>query len=232
MKSDSGEVVVRCAGIARTYSGESPIRALQPASFAVGAGEQVVVCGPSGSGKSTLMNLLGLLDTPTIGRYEFLGEDVSELGEADRAGLRAKEIGFVFQSYHLMGGRTAIENVETGLLYGGVVHRVRTARARSALHRVGLDHRADMEVTRLSGGEKQRVAIARALVHSPSLLLADEPTGNLDSATSLLVLALFEELRAEGLTQIVVTHNEAVAARCSRRFDLVDGCLTDSVLAS
>lgn len=208
------------------------MEALAPASFSIIRGEQVVVCGPSGSGKSTLLNLLGLLDAPSAGSYELLGEDASALGEADRAGFRAQAIGFVFQSFHLLAGRSSVENVATGLLYRGVARRRRVARAREVLDRVGLAGRADTEVSRLSGGERQRVAIARALVHDPELLLADEPTGNLDSETSGRVLGLLDELNAEGYTQIIVTHNEAIAARSPRRLDLLDGRLTDSAAAS
>ena len=230
--SSASETVVSCRGVARTYGGEVPVEALVPASFSIARGEQVVVCGPSGSGKSTLLNLLGLLDVPSAGSYELLGEDTSALGEADRAGLRAEAIGFVFQSFHLLAGRSSVENVATGLLYRGVGRRRRVTRAREVLDRVGLADRADTEVSRLSGGERQRVAIARALVHDPELLLADEPTGNLDSETSGRVLRLLDELNAEGYTQIIVTHNETIAARSPRRLDLLDGRLTDSAAPS
>jgi len=230
--SSPSETVVSCRGVARIYGGEVPVEALAPASFAIARGEQVVVCGPSGSGKSTLLNLLGLLDAPSAGSYELLGEDTSALGEADRAGFRAQAIGFVFQSFHLLAGRSSVENVATGLLYRGVGRRRRVARAREVLDRVGLADRAGTEVSRLSGGERQRVAIARALVHDPELLLADEPTGNLDSETSGRVLGLLDELNAEGYTQIIVTHNETIAARSPRRLDLLDGRLTDSAATS
>jgi putative ABC transport system ATP-binding protein len=224
----SAEPVVSCRELQRTYEGLVPVEALRPASFSVGRGEQVVVCGPSGSGKSTLLNLLGLLDRPNGGSYRLLGEDTAGLGERDRAGLRAEVLGFVFQSFHLMSGRTATENVATGLLYRGTRRRIRMQRAREVLERVGLADRADAEVTRLSGGERQRVAVARAIVHEPELLLADEPTGNLDTATSRLLLDLLDQLNADGYTQIIVTHNEAIAARAARRIDVVDGNLTDS----
>lgn len=220
--------VIVCDQLSRTYDGTVPVEALRPASFVINKGEQVAVCGPSGSGKSTLLNLLGLLDAPTSGTYRLIGEDVSMLKEKDRAGLRAAVIGFVFQSFHLLPGRTATENVETGLLYSGVGRRHRLRQAREVLERVGLSDRADTEVSRLSGGERQRVAIARALIHEPDLLLADEPTGNLDSGTSDLVLGLLDEISQDGYAQVIVTHNEAIAARCPRRLDLLDGRLTDS----
>lgn len=224
----STETVVSCQGVTRTYEGNVPVVALQPASFSIVAGEQIAVYGPSGSGKSTLLNLLGLLDAPSNGTYELLGENTTELNEAGRAGLRANGIGFVFQSFHLLAGRTAVENVELGLLYLGASRRTRNSRAREVIDRVGLTPRADSDVSLLSGGERQRVAIARAIVHEPKLLLADEPTGNLDSATSERVLELLDELNADGFTQIIVTHDEAIAARASRRFRVLDGHLVDS----
>lgn len=224
----SSETVVSCQGVARTYAGSVPVVALQPASFSVVTGEQIAVYGPSGSGKSTLLNLLGLLDAPSAGTYELLGENTTSLNEAERAGLRANGIGFVFQSFHLLAGRTAAENVELGLLYLGASRRTRDLRAREVLDRVGLTPRADSDVSLLSGGERQRVAIARAIVHQPKLLLADEPTGNLDSATSVRVLGLLDELNADGFTQIIVTHDEAIAARAPRRFRVLDGHLVDS----
>ncbi|MBN2623848.1 MAG: ABC transporter ATP-binding protein [Acidimicrobiales bacterium] len=227
--SGSGAIVT-CAGVSKTYGeGVARVEALKGASFAVGRGEQVAVCGPSGSGKSTLMNVLGLLDVPTEGSYELLGIDVSALGEPGRAGLRSRVIGFVFQSFHLLGARSAAENVELALLYSAVPRRHRSAVARETLARVGLAHRADADVTTLSGGERQRVAIARAIAHGPELLLADEPTGNLDTATSDQVLSVLDDLNTgDGLTQIVVTHSEALAARIGRRLDVLDGVVTDS----
>lgn len=222
------ESVVSCQGLAKIYEGDVPVEALRDATFTVGAGEQVVICGPSGSGKSTLLNLLGLLDSPSIGSYQLIGEDVSGLGERDRAGLRAEVLGFIFQSFHLVRGRTAAENVAAGLLYQGIDHRTRMRRAREVLERVGLEKRADSDVTQLSGGERQRVAIARAVVHEPRLLLADEPTGNLDSSTSERILDLLDELNGAGFTQIIVTHNEAIVRRITRRLDVMDGVLVDS----
>lgn len=223
------DVVVSCVGVSKTYGAQGArVDALKDASFEVRSGEQVAVCGPSGSGKSTLMNVLGLLDVPTAGDYELMGTDVSALGEPGRAGLRSRVIGFVFQSFHLLGARTSAENVELALLYSAVPRRRRAIVARETLDRVGLAHRADADVTTLSGGERQRVAIARAIAHAPDLLLADEPTGNLDTATSDQVLAVLDDLNAgDGLTQIVVTHSEALAARIGRRLDVLDGAVTE-----
>jgi putative ABC transport system ATP-binding protein len=222
--------VLHCVGIAKTYDGDVPVEALRPATFALHKGEQVAVCGPSGSGKSTLMNVLGLLDTPTAGSYWLMGTGSSALSEAERAGLRASAIGFVFQSFHLLAARTAVENVQLGMTYRGVPRRQRVAQAREVLDRVGLAHRADAEVTTMSGGERQRVAIARAIAGEPELLLADEPTGNLDSATGERVLELLAELSDDGYTQIIVTHDRGVAARAPRRLDVLDGHVTDSAV--
>lgn len=224
-------VLVCCAGMAKTYEAVVPVQALRPMDVVIRRGEQVAVCGPSGSGKSTLMNLLGLLDVPTKGRYMLRGEDTSELSEVERAGLRAETIGFVFQSFHLLPARTASENVELGLTYVGVPRRRRCEAARDVLARVGLAHRADANVTTLSGGERQRVAVARAIAHRPELLLADEPTGNLDSETSEALLALLTELNGEGLTQVIVTHDRSLAARLPRRLDVLDGWVADSAPA-
>ena len=221
-------VLVRCTQMAKTYEAAVPVHALRPMDVVIRRGEQVAVCGPSGSGKSTLMNLLGLLDVPTAGVYELRGVDSSDLSEVERAGLRAETIGFVFQSFHLLAARTASENVELGLTYVGVPRRRRYDAAREVLTRVGLAHRADENVTKLSGGERQRVAVARAIAHRPELLLADEPTGNLDSGTSEALLMLLAELNGEGLTQVIVTHDRSLAARLPRRLDVLDGRVTDS----
>ena len=230
MSSDGAAPLVRCRDLGRTYPGHSPVEALRAVTFDVAAGEQVAICGPSGSGKSTLMNLLGLLDAPTAGRYELEGKDVSSLPERSRAGLRATLLGFVFQSFHLLPGRTATHNVALGLLYTGVGRRSRLEQAREALTLVGIAHRADADVTQLSGGERQRAAIARAIVHRPRLLLADEPTGNLDSKSSGRILDLLEQLREGGLTQLVVTHDPEVAKRASRVLDVHDGQLTEEAV--
>lgn len=224
-------VLVRCTDVAKTFEGSVPVHALHPANFVIRRGEQVAICGPSGSGKSTLMNLLGLLDVPTNGSYELAGVDSSELSEVERAGLRAETIGFVFQSFHLLATRSAMENVELGLTYLAKPRRRRREAAREMLHRVGLAHRIDENVTKLSGGERQRVAVARAIAHRPELLLADEPTGNLDTETGEALMSLFAELNAEGLTQIVVTHDRSLAGRMPRRLGVLDGSVTDSAAA-
>jgi len=220
--------IVSCVEMSRTYCGSVPVKALRAANLTIHRGEQVAVCGPSGSGKSTLLNLLGLLDRPSAGSYRLLGVDTTDLGERPRAGLRAEAIGFVFQSFHLLPGRSAAENVAMGMLYTGAARIERTNRARHVLERVGLADRADTDVTRLSGGERQRVAIARAILLEPALLLADEPTGNLDTGIGSSILDLLGELHADGYTQIIVTHNDAVAQRATRRIDVVDGRLIDS----
>jgi ABC-type lipoprotein export system ATPase subunit len=187
----------------------------------------VAIVGPSGSGKSTLLSILGCLDHPTGGNYLIDGIDAGGLSDAERTAVRARYIGFVFQSFHLLGHRTALENVMLAELYGNGQRAGRAERAMAALERVGMAHRRDFLPTRLSGGEQQRVAIARALLGSPKLLLCDEPTGNLDSANTEALLALFDELAQQGLTFIVVTHDEEVAAHGKRRARMVDGRLTE-----
>jgi putative ABC transport system ATP-binding protein len=179
--------------------------------------------GPSGSGKSTMLNVIGLLDRPTQGTYLFEGIDTSTLGEGQRAGLRSRRIGFVFQSFHLLAHRTVMENVVLATIYNRMPRPERFPAAEGALRRVGLGHRIDFLPTRLSGGERQRVALARALVTRPALLLADEPTGNLDSVTGDAVLGMFDELRADGLTLMVVTHDDKVSAHADRVIRLRDG---------
>jgi len=181
------------------------------------------VVGPSGSGKSTMLNVLGLLDRPTEGSYLFEGIDTSDLDEGQRAGLRSRRIGFVFQSFHVLAHRSVIENVLLSTIYSGMPRDDRVSAAETALLQVGLGHRMDFLPSKLSGGERQRVAIARALVTRPAILLADEPTGNLDSATGAGVLRLFDELRAEGLTLVVVTHDGEVSRHADRAIRLRDG---------
>ncbi|WP_328871572.1 ABC transporter ATP-binding protein [Streptomyces sp. NBC_00287] len=224
-----GDTVLELHGVGRTYPGPPPVTALRPASLSVRQGDFVTVSGPSGSGKSTFLNIAGLLDTPTEGRYVLGGVDVSRLTDAERTAVRGRRIGFVFQSFHLMPHRTALENVELGMVYAGVPRRERTERARQALCGVGLGHRLDALPSRLSGGERQRVAIARALAVRPTLLLCDEPTGNLDSATADAVLGLLDELNDRGMTLVVITHDAAVAARGSRRVTIRDGVLSEPV---
>jgi putative ABC transport system ATP-binding protein len=216
--------VVALAAVGRTFTaGDVDVPALRDATMTIDSGEYVAVVGPSGSGKSTLLNLLGLLDRPTDGTYLLEGVDTSSLSEGQRAGVRSRRIGFVFQSFHLLAHRSVLENVLLSTIYNRMPRADRVPAAEEALSRVGLERRIGFLPTKLSGGERQRVAIARALVTRPALLLADEPTGNLDSATSDAVLNLFDELRADGLTLVVVTHDPAVSARADRAIVLRDG---------
>ncbi len=219
--------VIELVGVTRTYGSDPPVEALRATDLRIAPGEWVAVSGPSGSGKSTLLSLVGLLDRPTEGTYRFDGVDTHDLSERERAGLRARSIGFVFQAFHLLARRTVVENVMLAELYGGSPRRGRRQRAQDALARVGLDDRRDFLPTRLSGGQRQRAAIARALVGNPSVLLCDEPTGNLDSHTAEEVLALFEGLWHDGLTVVMITHDADVAGRAPRRVTIVDGVLTD-----
>jgi len=199
------------------------VTALVDVSLAVEPGEFVAVVGPSGSGKTTLMNILGCLDRPTSGRYVLDGTSVAELDDDRLAALRSRSIGFVFQSYNLLPRASALDNVATPLIYQGVGRREREARARAALERLGLGDRTHHEPTELSGGQQQRVAIARALVTEPALLLADEPTGNLDSASGAEVMALLHELNASGRTIVLITHDVEVAAAANRQIHVRDG---------
>ncbi|MFD0275985.1 ABC transporter ATP-binding protein [Kitasatospora sp. NPDC127111] len=227
--------VIEFRRVGLTYPGPPPVTALQPCDLSVAPGDYLTVTGPSGSGKSTFLNLVGLLDTPTTGRYLLDGIDTSALPDGDRTALRGRRIGFVFQSFHLLPHRSAAENVALALLYTASRGRrgaaERRERARAALVQVGLGHRLDALPTRLSGGERQRVAIARALVGRPSLLLCDEPTGNLDSTTAESVLALLDDLHAEGLTVLLITHDPQVAARGRRTVAIRDGVLREVAAA-
>jgi putative ABC transport system ATP-binding protein len=201
---------------------------LRDVDLEIGRGESVAIVGPSGSGKSTLLHILGLLDQPTLGRYDLDGDDVAGMSDSQRSGLRGRRIGFVFQDFHLLRHRTVTENVMTALLYNRSPRRERRERALAALERVGLVHRRNATPSTLSGGERQRVAIARAVVSEPVLLLADEPTGNLDSATGASVLESFETLRRDGITIVVATHDHAVSGVAERRVRIVDGVLSET----
>jgi macrolide transport system ATP-binding/permease protein len=215
-------------GIGRQYGSEpAAVHALVDVDLTLERGEWLAITGPSGAGKSTLLHVIGCLDRPTSGTYSIDGIDTAGLGDEERAGLRSRRIGFVFQSFHLLPYRTVLENVMLAEVYRKQSSRGRRARALATIERVGLSHRADFLPGKLSGGERQRVAIARAMVGSPSLLLCDEPTGNLDSKSSAAILDLFERLHREGLTLIMVTHNEEVANRAGRRVHMVDGALTE-----
>ncbi|GAA1831426.1 ABC transporter ATP-binding protein [Luedemannella flava] len=221
---------VEVEDVTREYrlGGGVSVPALRGVSLTVGAGDYVAIVGPSGSGKSTLMHLLGGLDRPSSGRLLLGGRDVAALGAADLARLRNEVIGFVFQSFHLLPQTTAVDNVALPLIYRGVGRSTRRRRAVEMLHRVGLGHRVDHRPNQLSGGEQQRVAIARALVTEPAVLLADEPTGNLDSVAGAAVLALLEELNAErGVAVVIVTHDREVAARAHRQIVMRDGEIVD-----
>ncbi|MEU3244624.1 MULTISPECIES: ABC transporter ATP-binding protein [unclassified Streptomyces] len=221
--------VIRLRGVAKTYPGAVAVHALHPTDLDIARGDFVAVVGPSGSGKSTLLNLIGMLDRPSTGRYDFAGTDVSSLRERERTALRGRRVGFVFQSFHLLSHRTATENVALAQLYVTTDRGARDDRAAQALRTVGLGHRLDALPPTMSGGERQRVAIARALVNRPELVLCDEPTGNLDSATSGHVMTLLEELHAAGLTVVVITHDPAVAERARRVLTIRDGrILTDT----
>ena len=221
--------VIDLRGLARSYPGSPPVAALRPADLVIEAGDYVAVTGPSGSGKSTLLHLLGLLDSPTGGRYLLDGLDTSALNDRDRSGLRGRRIGFVFQAFHLLPYRTALENVLLAELYNQTPRGDRSHAAVDALDAVGLGHRLDALPTTLSGGECQRVAIARALVTRPSLLLCDEPTGNLDSRTAAALMELLDQLNAAGFTIVVITHDEKVASHAGRMIAISDGVLSERV---
>jgi putative ABC transport system ATP-binding protein len=220
----AAEPIIRLDRVSRTYEmGRLAVHALSDISLTVGDGEFLAIVGPSGSGKSTMMNIIGCLDRPSSGQYVLAGTPVAELDDDGLARVRSRTIGFVFQSYNLLPRTSALDNVMTPLLYQNVSRRDRTARARAALERLGLGDRFDHEPSELSGGPQQRVAIARALVTNPALLLADEPTGNLDSASGLEVMAVLRELNATGRTIVLITHDPDVASGASRQIHLHDG---------
>ena len=216
--------MIRLDNVHRIFQvGDQEVHALRDVDCEIGAGEYVSIMGPSGSGKSTLLNLIGLLDTPTSGVYRFLGEEVSQLSESEQAGIRREKIGFVFQFFHLISRLTAYRNVELPLTLAGTPSSERRDRVLAALNSLGLSDRIDHRPDQLSGGQRQRVAIARAVVVEPAILLADEPTGNLDQASGDEVVQILEELNGRGLAVIVVTHDPDIGSRARRRLRMVDG---------
>ncbi|HEY3716497.1 MAG TPA: ABC transporter ATP-binding protein [Jatrophihabitantaceae bacterium] len=223
--------VIELDDVRKVYrTGDIAVEALRGVSLSIGQGEYVAIMGPSGSGKSTLMHILGCLDVPTSGRYWLAGEDVSTMDEIDLAEVRNQRIGFVFQQFNLLPSLSALRNVEVPLSYAGVPREIRRQQARTALERVGLGDRVQHRPGELSGGQQQRVAVARALVTDPALVLADEPTGNLDSASTEDVLRLFAELHDQGRTVVLITHEREVAERAARVINIRDGAIAEGGL--
>ena len=223
MSRGTSPAVLELDQVSKTYGEQPPVPALRSVSLEVRAGELLAIVGPSGSGKSTLLHIIGTLERPTGGRLRIAGIDAGGLDDRQLAALRARSIGFVFQQFFLAEHQTALDNVADGLLYAGIAAQARRERAAEALTRVGLAHRMTFRPTKLSGGERQRVAIARAIVGRPAIVLADEPTGNLDSATAESIFELLVELNREGATIIVITHERELAARLPRQVQVLDG---------
>jgi putative ABC transport system ATP-binding protein len=221
---------VEVAAVGKRFAGPPVVDALRHCSFSIEGGSYVAVTGRSGSGKSTLMSVLGLLEVPSSGTYRLDGADVAHLTDRRRSAVRAHLIGFVFQTFHLVRYRSVSENIQMGLMYRGVERRQRRSLTASMVDRLGLGDRADAVCATLSGGEQQRVAIGRALVGTPSLVLCDEPTGNLDSAASNDVLDLVDELHHDGVTIVMITHDVSVAARADRRLHIADGVMTEATV--
>jgi putative ABC transport system ATP-binding protein len=219
------DVVLSLRRVIKEYPTTPPVRALRGVDFAVTRGELVGVVGPSGSGKSTLLHIMGTLDRPTAGEVTVAGHDIAHLSDKDMSALRSRHIGFVFQQFHLLSGYTALDNVADGLLYTGANLATRRELARRALERVDLGHRLNHVATLMSGGERQRVAVARALVGKPSIVLADEPTGNLDTKNSDSIVELIRQINAEGVTFVVITHNQEIARAFPRSIGLRDGLI-------
>jgi putative ABC transport system ATP-binding protein len=223
--------LIRMEGVTKTYdAGELAVQALQGIDLAIEEGQMVAIIGPSGSGKSTLMHILGCLDAPTSGTYVLEGRDVAALSGFQLAGIRNQKVGFVFQTFNLLPKATLLRNVELPLLYAGVSGSDRKEKALQALEKVSLKERAKHRPSELSGGQRQRAAIARALVNEPSLVLADEPTGNLDTKTGLEILEIFDHMHAKGETIVIVTHDPRIAERCQRVVSIVDGRIEDDRL--